>query len=73
MPLADSIEKKCYVMFNNSDGALEKTINITGSNEETVTFKESGNYTVTPYDLVNGFIKGPAIAPKQLEVTVGKA
>ena len=72
VPVAESIGEGCYVMFNNSAGGLE-TLNITGTNEEIVTFKESGNYTVTTYDLVNGSIKGPAIAPKQIEVTVGKA
>lgn len=73
VPVAESVGEGCHVVFNNSAGGLEKTINITGSNEETVTFKESDIYTMTTYDLVNGFIKGPAIAPEQFEVTIGKA
>ena len=72
VPVAESTGEGCYVIFNNSAGGLEKTINITGSNEEIITFKESDIYTVTTYDLVNGFIKGPAIAPEQIEVTIGK-
>lgn len=73
VPVAESIGEGCYVIFINSAGEVKETLNITGSNEETITFKESGNYTVTTYDLVNGSIKGPAIAPEQIEVTVGKA
>ena len=73
VPVAESIGEGCYVIFNNSAGEVEETLNITGSDEKIVTLKESGNYTVTTYDLVNGSIKGPANAPKQLEVTIGKA
>ena len=71
VPVAESVREGCYVIINNSDEGLKKTINITGSDEETITL-ESGSYTVTTYDLVNGSIKGPATAPIQLEVTIGK-
>lgn len=73
VPVTESIGEGCYVIFNNSAGEVEETLNITGSNKEMLTLNEGGNYTVTPYDLVNGSIKGPATAPIQLEVTIGKA
>ena len=72
VPVAESVGEGCYIIFNNSAGEVEETLNITGTNEEAITFKESDIYTVTTYDLVNGSIKGPATAPIQLEVTIGK-
>lgn len=56
-----SIADGCLVIFSDTTQELEYSFNIsTGSKEELVAVPESGNYTVTVYDIVNKSFVGPA-------------
>ena len=46
-------------MFNDTTQGLEESFNISGSG--LISLNESGSYTVTAYDLIDGTIFGPAV------------
>ena len=64
----------CHVIFRKSSKGTVKSINITKSSIEEstvyqyITLPVSGNYTVTPYDIVDGtIITNPSVYPQVLE------
>ena len=64
-----SLTTSCHLKFIDNVRNLNESFNITGPEQTPLTLKESGNYTVTVYDLVNGSIIGPAITySKEIEV-----
>lgn len=54
----------CYVTFTDSSHKITKSFNITKPNSTVgivwkhITLSVSGNYTITVYDIVDGFITG---------------
>ena len=53
----ESTVKKCLTVFKyNDDDALSYNTSISGLSEKLVTLPKSGNYTVTVYDMINGFV-----------------
>ena len=69
MFMKGSITKSCHLIFFDNARGLKQSFNVTGSKKTQLKLKESGNYTVTVYDLVNGSIIGPAITySKEIEL-----
>lgn len=65
-----SIAESCHLVFNDIAQGLVESFNVTEP-EQTLMLKESGNYSVSVYDVVHGSIIGPAKEyPKPIEVTV---
>ena len=69
MFIEGSLTKSCHLKFTDNVRGINESFNITGSEQTLLTLKESGDYTVTVYDIVNGSIIGPAITySKEIEV-----
>ena len=59
--LEGSIAEGCHIVFNDTTQGLMESFDITGSGEMLLRISESGSYTLTAYDIVNGSIVGPAV------------